>query len=150
MSSPAPIRIERSLAIRADREKIWRVLTTPEHFSKWFGMKIQFDSLEIGTPMSFSESGEYVEYEDDDARIRRVDPPEWFAFTWTPEPGFPTETLVTFHLEVIPDGTLVTVTEEGLEALPEAYRRTRFELNDRGWKLQLNNIAEYLEKHHDL
>ncbi len=144
------LKIERSVVIMVEREKIWRALTTPEHFSKWFGMKVQFDSLEIGTAMSFSESGDYVEYEDDDARIRRVDPPEWFAFTWTPEPGFPIETLVTFHLEVVENGTRVTVTEEGLEALPETHQHSRFLLNDRGWKAQLESITKYVEQHDDI
>ncbi len=144
------LKIERSIVINAEREKIWRVITTPEHFSRWFGMTIRFERLEVGMVMSFSEAGEHAAYEDDDARIRRVEPPEWFAFTWTPEPGFPVETLVTFHLEVVAGGTRVTVTEEGLEALPETHRYSRFQMNERGWEVQLESIANYMEQHHDI
>jgi hypothetical protein len=38
------------------------------------------------------------------------------------------------------------VTETGFEALPEAVRRIPFERNSEGWSIQMNNIAEYLQK----
>jgi uncharacterized protein YndB with AHSA1/START domain len=73
-----------------------------------------------------------------------VEPPERFAFRWTPEPGNPAESLVTFRLEVVPGGTLVTVTESGFEALPDSLRQKRAEMNAQGWGFVLEHLAAYL------
>lgn len=56
------------------------------------------------------------------------------------------ETLVTFYLETVAEGTRLTVTETGFEALPEEVRQTPFARNSKGWRIQMNNIAEYLQR----
>jgi len=133
--------IERTTVIAADREKIWRALTNPEHFSKWFGADIRWERLEVGALITFdmgSQSGT--------GKIAAVDKPHRFAFYWTPEAGDPTQTLVTFHLEIVEEGTRVTVTDEGYDALPEKVRRARVEMNTEGWTEQLANIANFVLK----
>ena len=139
------IEIRRSVVVAADREKVWRAITQPEQFSKWFGAPVQFERLAAGETMTFFEGGE-----SEPGTIAIVEPPERFAFHWTPEPGYPVETLVTFHLESVTEGTRITVTEAGFEGLPEAVRQSRFDLNSKGWGIQMNNIAEYLEKVDDV
>jgi uncharacterized protein YndB with AHSA1/START domain len=130
--------IRRSVVVAAAREKVWRVITQPEHFSKWFGGKIEFERLAVGEAIRFFEEA-YP------GRIAAVEPPERFAFYWTAELGYDVETLVTFYLETVPEGTRVTVTETGFEALPADVRQIPFERNGKGWSIQMDNIAEYLE-----
>jgi uncharacterized protein YndB with AHSA1/START domain len=139
--------IKRSITIAAKRERVWWALTTPEHFSNWFEAKITFNRLAPGETMHFDFGPEFGE---DDAEIATVEPPEWFAYHWTAETGYDVKSLVTFHLETVDGGTRVTVTESGLDALPEAVARKRFEENDGGWKQQLDNIAAYLGKVKDV
>jgi uncharacterized protein YndB with AHSA1/START domain len=130
--------IRRSVVVAADQEKVWRAITQPEHFSKWFGGQIQFERLAVGETISFFE-------ENYPGTIAIVEPPERFGFYWTAELGYPVETLVTFHLETVAEGTRITVTETGFEALPEDVRHIPFARNDKGWSIQMNNIAAYLQ-----
>ena len=137
--------IRRSVVVAADREKVWRAVTQPEHFSKWFGGQVQFERLAVGEEMIFDVGGETGP-----GTIAIVEPPERFAFHWTPEPGYPIETLVTFYLETVAEGTRITVTEAGFEGLPEDVRQPRFDLNNKGWDMQMNNIAAYLQRADDV
>jgi len=129
--------IRRSVVVAADREKVWRAITQPEHFSKWFGDQVQFERLAVGEAMTF--------FETEPGTIAIVEPLERFAFYWTAEKGYPVETLVTFHLETVPEGTQITVTETGFEALPEELRQIPFDRNNEGWGIQMDNIAAYLQ-----
>lgn len=131
--------IRRSIIVSASRERVWQAVTEPAQFSTWFGGKVQFDRLVVGEAITFFEEG-YP------GTIAAVKPPERFAFYWTAELGYPVETLVTFHLEAVAEGTRITVTETGFEGLPEEMRQVPFDRNNKGWGIQMNNIAEYLEK----
>ncbi|HVO42777.1 MAG TPA: SRPBCC domain-containing protein [Aggregatilineales bacterium] len=137
--------LERSIVTAADGDRVWRAITRPQHFSRWFGGDIRFERLAVGEPMTFHVGGQTGP-----ATIAIVEPPERFAFHWAAEPGDPARTLVTFRLETVADGTRVTVTEEGFEALAERARRRRFELNDEGWSIQMANLAAYLRKGEDV
>lgn len=131
--------IRRSIVVSAGRERVWRAITEPAQFSTWFGGKIQFERLAVGETITFFE-------ENYPGTIAVVEPPERFAFYWTAELGYPVETLVTFQLESLAEGTRITVTETGFEELPEDVRRIPFDRNNEGWGIQMNNIAEYLEQ----
>jgi uncharacterized protein YndB with AHSA1/START domain len=128
--------IRRSVVVAADRETVWQAITQPEQFSKWFGGQIQFERLAVGEAMTF--------FETESGTIAIVEPPERFGFYWTAETGYPVETLVTFHLETVAGGTRITVTETGFEALPEEVRQIPFDRNNKGWGIQMENIAAYL------
>ncbi len=136
------MKAERSIVIAADRERVWRAITTPEQISKWFDgtMEWQF-KLAPGETITLSMD-DFKGY----ARIVTVEPPERFAFTWTPEPSNPVESLVTFQLESIPEGTRVTASEAGFERLPDDLRQKRYDMNGMGWGIALKNLADYLQK----
>jgi uncharacterized protein YndB with AHSA1/START domain len=136
------LEIRRSVIVAADREKVWRAITPPEHFSKWFGDKVQFERLAVGEAMTF--------FETETGTIAVVEPPERFGFYWPAEQGYSTETLVTFYLETVPEGTHITVTEQGFEALPEDVRHIPFDRNNKGWAIQMDNIAAYLRTADDV
>ena len=131
--------IQRSLVVLADREHVWRALTTPASFSKWFEADISFADLTPGTPLIF-DFGNLR----DEGRIAAVEAPERFAFYWSAAQDRPEKNLVTFRLEPVADGTRITVTEEGFEALPEALRHSRYDENSEGWEIQLRNIANFM------
>lgn len=137
--------IRQSIVVKAKQERVWQALIQPRHFSNWFGMQIEFPVLEVGEEMTFDPHGINGK-----GRIATIQPIERFAFYWTHEPEFAAiETLVTFHLETTGDGTRVTVTDVGYDAMPEHVIAERFKLNNDGWAEQMNNIAKYVENEND-
>lgn len=139
------ITAEQTMVMQADRERIWKAITTANHFSKWFGLQVEISRLEPGGEFKF------VEFKDSlPGKIITVEPPELFEFEWTPEAGVPVFTLVTFRLEEVEGGTRVTMREQGFEKLPEQYRKSRFEGNSEGWQIQIHNLENYLKEGKDL
>jgi uncharacterized protein YndB with AHSA1/START domain len=137
-----PMKAERSIVIAADRERVWRAITTPEHISKWFDEQMKWTfTLAPGETITLSMD-DFTGY----ARIATVEPPERFAFYWQAEMDNPTETLVTFRLESVPEGTRVTASEEGFEALPDDVRQKRYDMNGMGWGMALDSLAAYLRE----
>jgi len=59
--------------------------------------------------------------------------------------GEPT-TLVVFELEDAPNGTLLTVVENGFDGIPAARRTEAYEMHVQGWAWQMKSITEYLLK----
>ena len=56
-------------------------------------------------------------------------------------------TLVEFHLEKSPKGTLLKVVESGFDKLPAARRSISFLKNGEGWGQQMANIEKYVANH---
>jgi hypothetical protein len=54
---------------------------------------------------------------------------------------------VEFRLEDTPEGTLLTVTESGFQALPAARQAFVHEANSSGWEEQLKNIERHVASH---
>jgi uncharacterized protein YndB with AHSA1/START domain len=127
--------LERSIVIAADRERVWRAITTPEHIAQWFE-PIRFERLAEGCALTFSWGGE--------GSIALVEPMDRFGFRWQIAPPHPAQTLVVFALETVPEGTHITVTEQGFEALPDEVREIRFKDNTQGWEHMLNSLSTYL------
>src|SRR5579871_6240969 len=132
----------RSAVIKADQARVWKAITTPEQINTWFDPEMKWDFMPaVGEPIRFHYKGEFVGY----GRIVTVEPMTTFAFNWTPEAGNPVETRVTFVLEAVPEGTLVTISEAGFEKLPDNVRQKRYEMNGQGWSLTLDHLTDYLK-----
>ena len=132
----------RSAVIKAERARVWQAITEAAQISQWFDGKMQWEfEPQAGANITFYYEGKAIGY----GRIVTVEPPQRFAFHWTPEPGNPVESLVTFQLEAVPEGTRVTITEAGFEALPETLRQKRYEMNDMGWGIALDHLTTYLQ-----
>ena len=127
--------LERSLVVKADRERVWRAITTPEHIAKWFE-PIHFERLAVGEALTFRWQGE--------GSIALVEPMRRFGFRWQIAPPHPAQTFVIFTLETVPEGTRITVTEQGFEALPDEVREARFKDNIQGWEHMLGQLNAYL------
>ncbi|MEO8346991.1 MAG: SRPBCC family protein [Betaproteobacteria bacterium] len=138
-------RIEQQIRLKATRTRVWRALTIPTEFGKWFGVTLTGDSVRPGTvlrgPSSCGNGDKIFE-----ATVEAVEPEVRYSLRWHPyavEPGEPT-TLITFTLEDVPGGTLLNVVETGFDKVPAARRAKSFEMNTKGWTMQMENIARYL------
>ncbi|MGW3007633.1 SRPBCC family protein [Streptomyces sp. NPDC001219] len=144
-------RIEREISIAAPVERVWAVLTEPEHVGSWFGQGEP-------TPVDLRPGGimrlDHGEYGQFPTTVVTVDPPHRFSYRWAS--AFPGEvategnsTLVEFTLTPEGDGTRLRVVETGFAALtiPEERRKTAgYESHSAGWSGQVENIRRYTEQ----
>ncbi|MES2900468.1 MAG: SRPBCC family protein [Pseudomonadota bacterium] len=144
--------IERSVVIRAARDKVWLALTNAEKFGAWFGVKLEGQAFTPGqrTRGQMTISG----HEDAffDVVVERMEPHDHFSFRWHPYAADKSfdyageePTLVTFTLQDEPDqATLVTVVESGFDRLPPQRRLEAFPAHTGGWEAQLKNLERHV------
>ena len=145
-----PDRIEKQIVLRAPRARVWRAITDAGEFSAWFGVRLQ-GGFQIGKPTSGPVTYPGYEHVTFTAYIEEMRPQSYFSFRWHPYAvergvdysGEPT-TLVEFHLEETPEGTLLKVSESGFARIPATRRAKAFEMNEGGWAIQLQNIERYV------
>lgn len=154
-------RIEKSILLRAPRERVWTAIADATNFGHWFGVEFEAPfaagarvpgrivPTKVDAEVAkMQEAHRGTEFE---ITVERIEPMSLFAFRWHPyavEPGTdysaePT-TLVTFSLEEAPEGTLLTITESGFDGIPLARRAEAFESNAQGWSIQVTLIEKYL------
>jgi len=139
-------KIEREIVIPASREKVWQAITRAELIKLWFASEARLD-FQVGGELSFTwENGETTR-----GIIHTIDPPQGYSFRWDLKDSLPGEplregnsTLVSFHLEEIPGGTRVMVSESGFAALPGDVREEVYRENDRGWQVELEELKVYI------
>jgi len=143
-------RIERQVRLNAARDQVWLALTDTREFGQWFGVELSgavAPGAKLRGPIT-SEGYEHVTFE---ATVETVEQEKRYSFRWHPyaiEPGVdyssePT-TLVAFALEEIEGGTLLTVVESGFNGIPASRRAKAFEMNSKGWAIQLESIERHL------
>ena len=143
-------KIEKQVELKAPVEKVWKSLTDHRQFGEWFGVKIDqpFASGEKST-------GQFTLDGCDDKRwnatVQKIEPQRLFSWTWHPYAMDPNvdysheePTLVEFTLEAVPGGTLLKVVESGFDRVPEHRRAEAFQMDERGWGFQLENIERYV------
>lgn len=154
-------RIQKKVLLHAPRERVWRAISDSTEFGSWFGVSFA-GPFAAGAPLSgrivpttvdpdVAASQKPCEGMACDVWVERIDPMRLFSFRWHPyavEPGAdlakePT-TLVTFELEEVSGGTLLTITESGFDALPPERRAQAFASNDEGWTAQTKLVDKYL------
>jgi uncharacterized protein YndB with AHSA1/START domain len=155
-------RIEKRVVLRAPLDRVWRAISETEEFGRWFGVRFDGPFVE-GASVSAAIAPTSV---DDEVAKRQeahagakstwqivaVEPQRRFAYRWHPfaiDPDVeydqePT-TLVEFTLSETPDGVLLTITESGFDAIPEARRSASFEANAEGWAIQTDLVRRYTE-----
>jgi uncharacterized protein YndB with AHSA1/START domain len=141
-------RIEREVLIDAPIERVWALITEPEHFGSWFADSGAEIELRPGGAMklSWAEHGTVL------ARVERVDRPHLFSYRWATardtEPAEGHSTLVEFSLAPEEGGTRVRVVETGFASLDtsDAERRRQIDDNTEGWAIQLGNLTEQATK----
>ena len=143
--------VEKSIELKAPVARVWRALTDYREFGEWFRVKID-------VPFAVGQAAhgritypgyEHVEWQ---ATVTKMEPERLFAFTWHPyavDPAIdysnePT-TLVEFRLKAAGDGTILFLTESGFDGIPQLRRFEAFRMNERGWAIQMTNIAQHVD-----
>ncbi|WP_049565848.1 SRPBCC domain-containing protein [Nocardiopsis sp. SBT366] len=141
-----PLTVERTVHVEASPERLWEVLTTPEHFAAWYAFDGADFEPRAGAPMElrWAEHGTFR------GGVVEVDAPRRFAYRIAMEPGTDPgaddSTLVTFEVRASGTGSLLTVTQVGFDALAarfgDAADNAAVELE--GWNGGLTTLTEHL------
>src|SRR5215468_898429 len=142
-------RIEKRVTLRAPVARVWKAIMD----SKEFGRRVTGKIVGTEVDPEVAKMQEPYNGRDFDFTIDRIEPMRLFSFRWHPfavEPGVdyseePT-TLVVFELKEAPEGTLLTITESGFDAIPAARRAKAFQANEGGWEHQIRLVTKYLER----
>lgn len=143
-------RIEKTIALNAPVSRVWRALTDHREFGTWFRARLDgpFVPGQAARGNITHPGYEHLRFE---MMVREMTPERSFAFTWHPYAVDPEQdysgeepTLVTFTVEKTATGTLLHVVESGFDKVPAHRRAEAFRMNERGWTIQMDNIAEYL------
>lgn len=142
--------IEKRIALRAPRSRVWRALTDPDEFGRWFGARLVGD-FAPGTRVAGQitiPGHEHVRFE---LVVEKVEPEGLFSYRWHPFLSDPEldgasepMTLVEFRLAEVADGTELTVIESGFDRIPLARRARAFRMNEQGWAQQIQNLHRYV------
>lgn len=143
-------RIVKTVELKAPVSRVWRALTDHNEFGQWFRVKLDgpFKPGTVSTGQMTYPSFEHYPWL---AVVERMEPERLFSFRWhdfdeksgtdvAKQPA----TLVEFRLEPTAEGTRLTITESGFEALPDPRRLEVLRGNTEGWNIQANNIAAYV------
>ncbi len=144
-------RVEQSIFMKAPRSRVWRALTDSEQFGTWFGATFDGPFVASAT-VNATFTGKGYEHLTMRITIAAITPERHFSFRWHPyaidpnvEYSSETPTLVEFTLEEKDGGTFLRVTESGFDKVPLERRAKAFEMNSKGWAIQVDRIAEYVD-----
>lgn len=155
-------RIEKTVVLKAPRERVWRAISDAKQFGTWFGVEFEGPFV-AGAHLAGRITPTKVDPEvarqqapyagaKFDWTVERIEPMQRMAFRWHPfavDPsvdyaGEPT-TLIVFELEEVAGGTHLTITESGFDGIPLGRRAAAFKANEGGWEAQARLIAKYVE-----
>lgn len=141
-------RIEKEIMIAAPIERVWNVITQPEHVGVWFGDAGAEIDLRPGGAITFT----WKQWGTHRAVVEKVDEPHYFSYRWEGPGDASIEdgnaTLVEFSLSEKDAGTLLKVTESGFGALPvPPEEQAKYaEQNTEGWAAELAELVTYAER----
>jgi uncharacterized protein YndB with AHSA1/START domain len=132
------IAVERSIWIAAPRQRVWQAVTEPEQIPQWL-----FPALP-GALMKRDDSGKLSmsmgPMDADVAVLEDMNSPRQVTSRGLPDRLLAT----TYTLDEEKDGTRITVTMTGFEALPEDERRDRLNLSGAAWEQTLENLKAHV------
>jgi uncharacterized protein YndB with AHSA1/START domain len=143
-------RIEKTIELKAPVSRVWKALTDYQEFGKWFRVRLEgpFVPGQISRGRITYPGYEHLRWE---AIVQQMEPERLFSFTWHPYAVDPKEdyskeppTLVEFTLERTANGTLLRIVESGFDKLPSRRREDALRMNEGGWSVQLENIAQHV------
>src|SRR4051812_41693755 len=132
--------IEREVLIAAPIERVWDVITRPEHMGRWFGDAGAEQEGNV-IRMRWEKHGEV------ELRIVRSEAPRVFAYRWDANIKGVGDTLVEFTLTPEGDGTRVQVVESGFASLAttDTVRQELRQGNVGGWTAELDELQRYAQ-----
>jgi uncharacterized protein YndB with AHSA1/START domain len=136
--------VERSIWIKAPRERVWRAITDPEQIQQWFspGSPWRLTTLQVGGQLSV-----YDPETDTDSHIEMielVDPPHQFRTRSVPQPPETPQTTI-WTLAEEKGGTRLTITNAGYELVAADVRHPTMEQNAFGFGMMLENLQAFVE-----
>ena len=150
MNTPTDF-IERKILLKAPRSRVWRALSNAEEFGNWFGVKLEGKAFEPGERVQGQVTHPGYEHLVFEVRVERVEPERLLSWRWHPAPVEPgadyskePTTLVTFELQEVAGGTLLSVVESGFDEIPPGRRQDAFRINSEGWEGQMQNIEKHV------
>ena len=142
--------ITKKAHLRAPRSRVWRALTNPQEFGAWFGVRLA-GTFAPGARLRGPITHKGYEHLTMEIAIERIEPERLLSWRWHPgavdaSADYAAEptTLVTFELEEVDGGTMLTVVESGFDRLPAARRAEAFRMNEGGWAQQMESIGRYV------
>ena len=140
-----PEQIEREVVIAAPIERVWAVVTQPEHVGTWFG--------DAGAEIDLRPGGAIIirwkDYGTGYGIVERVEPPHVFAWRGAlighTEVRPDNSTLVEFTLWAEGGQTRLRVVESGFHtlAIPADEALKQAEGNVEGWRVKMDELAAY-------
>jgi uncharacterized protein YndB with AHSA1/START domain len=132
--------IEREITIAAPVERVWDILTEPEHMGAWFG---DAGAERTGDTIKMT----WKDHGTAELRVVRSERPHVFAYRWdASDPGIG-DTLVEFTLTPEGDGTRLRVVESGWLSLQTGADRQEQlrQGNVSGWQHELGDLERYVQ-----
>ena len=134
--------IERSITVKAAKERVFGAITDPKQIINWFPDAVE-GTIEPGSRPIF-DFGTYGKVE---LYITAVDPYDYFAYKWVPSGDggdvlAQKHTLVEFRLEETSEGTLVRLTESGFASLDPDQIAARYKDNTEGWEYMFDRLEK--------
>ena len=151
MTATTPDRIDRTIDIQAPPERVWRALTDAAELSSWFKVEIE-GPIAPGAEIWMTSLMPGHEGTRFPVRIVELTPPRRMVWQWPPgevDPGADysrdPRTTVTFTLEPSTQGTRLTLSETGFDAISLERRAKAFADNSQGWSEVLVWLQQYVE-----
>ncbi|HEU0300292.1 MAG TPA: SRPBCC family protein [Longimicrobium sp.] len=141
-----PEQIEREVMIAAPIERVWAVITQPEHVGRWFGDAGAEIDLRPGGAINITWRDWGTGY----GIVERVEPPRYFSYRGAllggTEVRDDNSTLVEFILTEENGGTRLRVVESGFHtlAIPVEERIKQAEGNVEGWRIKTAELQAYV------
>lgn len=141
-----PEQIEREVMIAAPIERVWAVVTQPEHVGTWFGDAGAEIDLRPGGAITIR----WKDYGTGYGIVERVEPPHVFAWRGAlighTEVRPDNSTVVEFTLTAEGGGTRLRVVESGFHtlAVPADEAMKQAEGNVEGWRIKMDELAAYV------
>ena len=145
-------RIEKRIALKAPRARVWRALTDAQEFGTWFGVKFEGAFSEGATMRGLMTSkNKGAEGKPLEIVVERMKPQDLFSYRWHPNAHDPKVdysgepmTLVEFRLTEAGGNTTLTIIETGFDSLPVARRAPTLRSNEGGWTTMVTRIEEHV------
>lgn len=143
-------RIVKTVELKAPLSRVWRAVSDHNEFGQWFRVKLDgpFRPGAVSTgKMTYPGCEGYPWL----AVVERMEPERLLSFRWHDfdeksgvEVSKQPSMLVEFRLEPTAEGTRLTITESGFEALPDHRRLEVLRGNTEGWNIQADNITAHV------
>ena len=156
--------IVKKIMLRAPAQRVWRALADANEFGTWFGVKFegtfkpgaQMKGILVTTAVDAVVAKMQAQYKGTEfsVTIEKMEQDRVFSFRWHPYAVDPKidyskepTTLVTFVLEPVAEGVMLTVTESGFDQIPLERRAKAFEANEGGWQIMVQVFQKYVTTH---